>query len=102
MNRVASIAPSLEDLLAQAVADRLERNPTLLRIALGNIERRLARGSVSHPAGLERWRDLLQQAQRSSEALHRLLELLRKDTEEARRWRDFSPFAGVLSATESA
>ena len=61
--------PTFSDLLARAVADKLERDPSLLRIAIENIDRWLARGVISAP--------------------NRFL-----------RWRDFSPFAGVLSSAE--
>ena len=91
---------SIDTLLARAVADRLDSDPSLLRVPLENIERWLARGGVSHPPGLERWRHLLKEAQVSSLAFNRVLSILREDTEDARRWRDFSPFAGVLTSAE--
>jgi hypothetical protein len=90
----------LDDLMARAVADELERDRELLRIPLENISRWLSRGVISSPAWFERWRVLLEEALRNDEAFHRVLVLLRTDTAEARRWRDFSPFAGVLSATK--
>lgn len=93
-------APSLDDLLARAVADKLEGQPALLQIPLENIDRWLTRGAVSNSDAFRRWRDLLERARVTEGGFQRVLEILRSDSEEARRWRDFSPFAGVLSATE--
>ena len=92
--------PSLDELLARAVADKLESDPELAQIPLENIERWLARGALSNPDAFRRWRELLDQAREKTAALRQVLELLRAETEEARGWRDFSPFAGVLSAEE--
>ena len=91
---------SLADLLGRAVADRLEQDPSLLRIPLENIDRWLARGVLSTPRRFQRWRELLENARSDASAFRRVLGLLRSDTEEARHWRDFSPFAGVLSSAE--
>ena len=88
---------TLDELLARAVADELERDHDRLRIPLENIARWLTQGDVSSPVWLERWRDLLERAREDEAAHDRVLELLRSDTPEARRWREFSPFAGVLS-----
>ena len=95
-----TVGPSLADLLGRAVADRLEQDPSLLRIPLENIDRWLARGVLSNPRSFLRWSELLENARSDASAFRRVLGLLRSDTEEARRWRDFSPFAGVLSSAE--
>jgi len=92
--------PTLGDLLAHAVADKLERDPSLLRTAIENIDRWLAQGVISTPERFLRWRELCEQAGSDATALKSILERLRSETEEARRWRDFSPFAGVLSSAE--
>ena len=92
--------PSFSDLLARAVADKLERDPSLLRIAIENIGRWLTQGVITAPNRFLRWRELCERAAFDATALQDILELLRSDTEEARRWRDFSPFAGVLSSAE--
>lgn len=94
------IEPSFADLLGRAVADKLEKDPSLLHVPLENIGRWLTDGVLSTPGWFVRWRELLESAQSDAVALRRVLELLRSDTEEARRWRDFSPFAGVLSSAE--
>jgi hypothetical protein len=92
--------PSFADLLGRAVADKLENDPSLLRVPLENIDRWLAGGVLSNPDWFLRWREVLECARGDAAALRRVLELLRSDAEEARRWRDFSPFAGVLSSAE--
>jgi len=92
--------PVLSDFLAHAVADKLEADPSLLRIPLANIDRWLNQGVLSSPNWSNRWRDLLERATRDPASLSSVLIILRADTEEARRWRDFSPFAGVLNAEE--
>ena len=95
-----TVEPSFAELLGRAVADRLEQDPSLLRIPLENIDRWLACGVLSNPQWFLRWRELLENARSDASAFRRVLGLLRSDTEEARRWRDFSPFAGVLSSAE--
>src|SRR6476660_7870673 len=92
--------PVLSDFLAHAVADKLEADPSLLRIPLANIDRWLNQGVLSSPNWSNRWRDLLERATRDPASLSSVLIILRADTEGARRWRDFSPFAGVLNAEE--
>ncbi len=90
----------LDNLLALAVADKIEHDPELLRVALDNIARWLERGVLSSPQWSLRWRDLLERARQEPGAFRAVLEILRSRSEEAARWRDFSPFAGVLSASE--
>src|SRR5438270_7822601 len=85
--------------LHDLVADKLEREPALLRIPLENIERRLSNGH-SAPHRLEQWRQIITQAQTSPEGFDGLLELLRDRREATERLRDFAPFAGVLTSAE--
>ena len=91
--------------LHQRVADKLASAdaPTraaLLRIPLDNIDRWVANDVLSTPDWFLRWRKLLEQALREESAFQQVLFLLRADTEEAQRWRDFSPFAGILTREE--
>ncbi|MFO1484442.1 MAG: hypothetical protein U1F71_13870 [Verrucomicrobiaceae bacterium] len=81
------------------IADKIEADPALLRIPLENIERWLGRG---HWAGreLNQWRQWIEAAQVSPAGMTRLLDLLRDDSEEAREWKGFAPFAGVLTTEE--
>src|SRR5439155_26464311 len=60
---------TLGDLLARAVADKLERDPSLLRIAIQNIDRWLAHGVISTPERFLRWRELCEQAGSDATAL---------------------------------
>ena len=77
--------------LHELVADKLERDPSLLRIALDNIDRWLANGHPT-PHRLE--------ARESPGQFAELLRLLRDPSEAAERLRDFAPFAGTLTAAE--
>ena len=85
--------------LHDLVADKLERDPSLLRISLENIDRWLANGHTA-PQRLEQWRLLIQKAQSSPEGFRELLGLLRDRSEATERLREFAPFAGVLTAAE--
>jgi hypothetical protein len=85
--------------LHELVADKLERDPALLRIPLENIDRWLANGHTA-PHRLEQWRAIILRAQESAEGLGALLDLLRARNESAERLRDFAPFAGTLTAAQ--
>lgn len=81
--------------LARVVADKIEQDPSLIETARNNLRRWLAEaGGAALPAHLE-WQAILDR-----EPLDRILEILRADTEEARRLRQSMPFAGVLTADE--
>ena len=85
-----------------ATADKLAEHPELLSVPLDNIARWIASGrhtSVSVQR-LEQWRAWILEAQQDGAAFRRLLDLLRDDSEEARHWKSWSPFAGVLEAGE--
>lgn len=86
----------------EATADKLAGNPELLSVPLDNIERWIASGK--HSAGsvqrLEQWRSWILEARVDDAAFTRLLDLLRDDSEEARHWKSWSPFAGVLDEGE--
>ena len=83
--------------LDRAVAARLRANPALLEQARGNLRRLLARNGDA--PGLRRcyeeWLEIL-----DGRPLEKILELLNAEDEEARRLRQNSPFAGVLSPAE--
>ena len=83
--------------LHAAVAEKLRRDPSLVRVAFENLAR-WERGAGSHarPA-LEEWRRLL-----TDEPLERVLALLTGDSDEAAALRQNAPFAGVLSPEERA
>ncbi|MBM3838169.1 MAG: hypothetical protein FJ398_09415 [Verrucomicrobia bacterium] len=84
------------DKLEQANADTRE---ALLNIPLENIDRWIAKGHTA-PHRLEQWREIILRAQQSSEGFQELLRLLRDRSPKTERFRDFAPFAGVLTAAE--
>lgn len=86
--------------LHELVADKLERDPALLRIPLENIDRWLANGHTA-PHRLEQWREIILRAQESGDAFEALLHILRNtDDSTTERLKEFAPFAGVLTAKE--
>ncbi len=85
--------------LHDLVADKLERDRSLLRIPLENIERWLANGHTA-PHRLEQWRQIILRAQEGEEGFQALLTLLRDNSPASERLREFAPFAGVLTARE--
>ncbi len=85
--------------LHELVADKLERDPALLRIPLENIDRWLANGHTA-PHRLEQWREIILRAQESRAGLEALLHLLRAGDETSSRLRDFAPFAETLTREE--
>ena len=82
--------------MGRRVAARLRHNPRLLQTAHDNIARwaALNRNSPSLLRCYAEWKQILEQP------LERICELLTSSNEEARRLRQNSPFAGVLSARE--
>jgi len=85
--------------LHELIADKLKREPGLLRIPLENIDRWIANGHTA-PHRLEQWRQIILRAQASAEGFQELLALLRDRSQETERLREFAPFAGVLTAAE--
>lgn len=85
-----------------ATADKLALHPELLAVPLDNIARWVASGkhTAASVKRLEQWKTWILEAQGDETAFRRLLDLLRDDSEEARHWKSWSPFAGVLEAGE--
>jgi hypothetical protein len=83
----------------EAIASKIERDPSLLRIPLENIERWLANNHTA-PHRLRQWRDLILHARKSPDRLAGLLQLLRAQDEESLHLKSFDPFAGVLTSKE--
>jgi len=82
--------------MGRSVAARLRQRPGLLRVAHENLARWKAL-NANAPALLRcysEWEQILKRP------LEDICDLLTADTEEARRLRQNSPFAGVLSACE--
>jgi hypothetical protein len=82
--------------LGRQVADRLRQRPELLQVAHANLERWT--GLNADARGLLRcyaeWRELLQHP------VEEICGVLTSESDGARRLRQNSPFAGVLSARE--
>jgi hypothetical protein len=82
-----------------AIADRVEAQPESLALPLANIERWLARGRLQARPLLE-WRQRLEQARATPEALSALLAWLRADNFDSEPLKSCSPFPGLLSEGE--
>lgn len=82
--------------LHDLVADKVERDPPLLRIPLENIDRWLANNHTA-PHRLEQWRQIILRAQQSPESFQEMLRLLRDPSEASVHLKSFDPFPGVLS-----
>ena len=85
--------------LYNLIADKIERDPSLLRIPLENIERWL---NEARPAAhrLEQWRDLIHEAQDSTEGMTKFLTLLRDQSEPTLYLKSFNVFPRVLTTKE--
>ena len=84
--------------LHRAVAERIRGNPKLMEEAVKNLQRYLqqffseGRKPVS---SLLEWQELLE-----NQSLEQVLEFMVSDSERARRLRQSSPFAGILTPQE--
>lgn len=78
------------------IAEVVERDPTVLDRAMETLERWEAAG-MAPASRLAQWRGLLGEARRSPAGMTALLDLLRDDSPDARRLKDFAPFAGILT-----
>ena len=85
-------------LFFEAIARKVEADPTLLSIALGNIERWLAKGHTAEHR-LIQWREIIEQAE-NEQGLAELSRLLRSQDEDAVHLKSFDPFPGILSSKE--
>ena len=81
------------------IADKIERNPDCLQTGLDNIARWIANGSPQQDK-LREWERMILAAQEMPEGMEALLKALREDSERAEFFRNFAPFAGVLTNTE--
>lgn len=76
------------------IAEKIERDPTLLKIAHENLRRWRARWENQAPAWYQEWSEIMKRPWAEIAAI--MTEL----SEQGARLRQSSPFAGVLSATE--
>ena len=84
--------------LHRAVAERIRENPGLMKEAVKNLQRCRQQffPEGRNPAGaLLEWQDLLE-----NRSLEEVLEFMVSESERARRLRQSSPFAGILTPRE--
>jgi len=81
------------------IAEKIEREPSLLQVGLDNIARWIANGADQQHR-LRQWEEMILAARSSPEGMAVLLAALREDSERAEHLRDFCPFDGVLTTME--
>lgn len=81
------------------IADKIERDPAWLQVGLDNIARWIANGSTQQDK-LREWERMILEARESGKGMELLLKALREDGERAEFFRNFAPFAGVLTTAE--
>ena len=81
--------------LDRLIADKVEARPELLQHAVRTLERWIAQRQPNPSAVFLEWQKTLRER-----SLTDVLNLLRSDSEEARRLRQSSPFCGILSPDE--
>lgn len=79
--------------LDQLIAEKLRRDPALLKVAHDNLDRWMSKHGP-HPTLLE-WKELL-----NTRSFEQVLDLLCSWDEEARWLRQSSPFVGILTEEE--
>jgi hypothetical protein len=77
------------------IAAKVRRGGRALRIARANLQRWTARDGRNVRPGFKEWQAILERLEASE-----ISDFLRSDTPMARRLRQYSPFAGVLSEAE--
>ena len=76
------------------IANRIERDPTLVSVAIANLARWLERKGYEE-RGCAEWRQILSELDTSD-----LVLLLKSSSEESKRFRQSSPFTGILTQAE--
>ena len=85
--------------LYKALSDKLARQPDLVVQALEELGHWEEQG-FAPAARLSDWRRLLENARQTPQGMAELQNLLKDDSESARRLRDFAPLAGLLTREE--
>lgn len=80
--------------MCRAIAERVRRNPGLMRIPRENL-RRWRRKIRPWPSAFREWEQIL-----ARNSLERVLEILTQDNDEGQRLRQSDPFVGILSEKE--
>lgn len=88
---VTETVPTYLELVAEAVLHQ----PELLAVARANVARWLGQGAQARERLLA-WDALLQAAGQSDSGMDALQQILRGQSPESERLREFAPFAGVL------
>ena len=83
----------------RAIAEKIRRDPSRLRIPLENIQRWREQGSISRGSerGIQVWEKLIRGGE-----LDKLIALMIDPGEEGTRWRQYPVFVGILTPEESA
>jgi CRISPR-associated endonuclease/helicase Cas3 len=83
----------------RAIAAKIRRDPSLLRIPLDNIKRWREQGSIAPGAepGIQVWERLIKQGD-----IETLTKLMTDPGEQGVRWRQYPVFVGILTPAESA
>lgn len=81
--------------IGRIIAEKLRKQPELLDLAKGNLERWIAQSNGAPPPAHLEWKGILERMQ-----LMEIMELLTQDSENAKRLRQSNPFAGVLTPQE--
>jgi len=83
----------------KAIAQKIRKDPSLLRIPLENIKRWREQGSIAPGSerGIQVWERLIGQGD-----LEALMALMTDPGEEGARWRQYPVFVGILTPEESA
>jgi hypothetical protein len=81
--------------LDRAIVEKLRAQPALLERARATLSRWLEQRQPTVPSVLHEWHEIL-----ANWPLDRILELLTRGDETARRLRQSSPFCGILSPEE--
>jgi hypothetical protein len=81
------------------ICEHLQRNPSLLLQAKETLLKWEKNQVVPHNR-IEQWRVILDDAIRDRDGLQKLIELLLDEGDQAKRVKDFAPFAGLLPREE--
>ena len=85
--------------LRLVIADKIEKNPAVVKTALGTLDKWEALGEIP-AARLRQWRRILLRAGKGRSGIKALTRILRDDSGKSRRMCEFAPFAGILSREE--
>ena len=81
--------------MARLVAEKIDRDPGLLQVAIDNLERWAHMDEHVLPPALVEWQELI-----ARHSWPELRAILIQDTDEGQRLRSSSPFVGIISEEE--